>query len=67
MHKQFWSEIESYDKNQFNGDVGHNLAISAFSLSQIPTPAGRKRMIKEIWDSGADTIVSTLYAHVSMI
>ncbi|PVF99847.1 Rsm22-domain-containing protein [Serendipita vermifera] len=57
MHKQFWSEIEKYDKNQFEGDISHNLAISAFALSQIPTPAGRKRMVKEMWESGADTMV----------
>lgn len=40
-------------------DVGHNaLAISAFHLSSLPTALARKQMVKEMWESGAHTLVS---------
>jgi ribosomal protein RSM22 (predicted rRNA methylase) len=33
------------------------LALSAFSLSSLPTALARKTLVKEIWSSGAHTIV----------
>jgi len=33
------------------------LALSAFSLSSITTPSSRKALVKEMWESGAHTIV----------
>lgn len=34
------------------------LALSAFHLSSLPTPLARKDLIKQIWSSGANVIVS---------
>jgi hypothetical protein len=39
------------------------LALSAFSLSSIPAPLSRKAIVKEMWESGAHTIVIVL-SHV---
>lgn len=36
------------------------LALSAFMLSTLQTPLARKALVKEMWESGADTIVSLL-------
>ncbi|KAH9949373.1 mitochondrial small ribosomal subunit Rsm22-domain-containing protein [Amylocystis lapponica] len=36
------------------GDV---LALSAFMLSSLPTPLARKALVKEMWESGAGTMV----------
>ena len=46
------------DKSPRNegGDV---LALSAFMLSSLPTSVTRKQMVKEMWESGADTMVSS--------
>ena len=33
------------------------LALSAFSLSSIPTTSSRRALVKEMWESGAHTIV----------
>ena len=33
------------------------LALSAFSLSSIPTPSSRRALVKEMWEGGAHTIV----------
>ncbi|KAF9654157.1 Rsm22-domain-containing protein [Thelephora ganbajun] len=33
------------------------LALSAFSLSSIPTPSSRRALVKQMWESGAHTIV----------
>ncbi|KAG7452133.1 Rsm22-domain-containing protein [Guyanagaster necrorhizus] len=37
--------------------VPNTLAISAFTLSAQSTPLLRKKIVKEMWDSGAETIV----------
>ncbi|KAH8099692.1 mitochondrial small ribosomal subunit Rsm22-domain-containing protein [Cristinia sonorae] len=36
---------------------GEIVAISAFTMSALPTPLARKAMVKEMWESGADTII----------
>ncbi|KAH7922862.1 Rsm22-domain-containing protein [Leucogyrophana mollusca] len=33
------------------------LALSAFMLSSLPTPLSKKALVKELWESGAHTIV----------
>jgi ribosomal protein RSM22 (predicted rRNA methylase) len=33
------------------------IALSAFALSSLPSALARKQLVKEIWESGADTIV----------
>lgn len=40
---------------------GDTVALSAFMLSSLPTPLARKTMVKEMWESGADVMVVTLY------
>lgn len=39
---------------------GEVLAISAFMMSALPTPLARKALVKEMWESGAETIVNRL-------
>ena len=34
------------------------MALSAFYLSTLPTPLARKAIVKEMWQSGAEVIVS---------
>ena len=34
------------------------MALSAFSLSSIPLPSSRRALVKQMWESGANTIVS---------
>jgi ribosomal protein RSM22 (predicted rRNA methylase) len=36
---------------------GETLALSAFALSGLPSPLARKQLVREMWASGADTIV----------
>ncbi|KAF6754297.1 hypothetical protein DFP72DRAFT_899894 [Ephemerocybe angulata] len=33
------------------------LGLSAFTLSSLPTPLARKQLVKEMWESGAHTLV----------
>jgi len=40
-------------------DAHDTLALSAFMLSTLQTPLARKKLVKEMWESGAHTIVST--------
>ncbi|TCD70126.1 37S ribosomal protein S22 [Steccherinum ochraceum] len=37
--------------------AGEIVAISAFTMSALPTPLKRKAMVKEMWESGAETII----------
>lgn len=43
------------DKEEIKGKP--TLALSAFLLSSLPNPVARKILVKEIWESGAETIV----------
>ena len=36
------------------------VALSAFMISSLPTPLARKALVKEMWESGAEVIVSAL-------
>ncbi|KAG8834787.1 37S ribosomal protein S22 [Serendipita sp. 399] len=57
MHRQFWRNLDEFDLEQLHKDQDKSLAISAFVLSQLPTPAARKQLVKEIWESEAETII----------
>lgn len=37
------------------------LALSAFMLSTLQTPLAKKKLVKEMWESGAHTIVSSRF------
>lgn len=36
---------------------GKTLGLSAFVLSSLPTPLARKQLVKEMWESGAHTLI----------
>lgn len=58
-HHQFYRDLDEYDLNNLQADDGAStLAISAFVLSQLPTPANKKQIVKEMWNSSAEVIVS---------
>ncbi|KAG6380818.1 mitochondrial small ribosomal subunit Rsm22-domain-containing protein [Boletus reticuloceps] len=47
-----------HDEYRVDPAKGHStIALSAFMLSAQPSPLSRKYMVKEIWDSGAQTII----------
>ena len=35
----------------------HTMALCAFTLSQLSSAAAQKRMVKEMWETGADIMV----------
>jgi ribosomal protein RSM22 (predicted rRNA methylase) len=39
-------------------DARNSLALSAFTLSSLPTDLARKQLVKEMWQSGAEVLVS---------
>jgi hypothetical protein len=57
MHKEFWRDLDEYDLSVLRPDLSETLAVSAFVLSQLPTPASRKQLVKEMWKSGAECLV----------
>ncbi|KAG8760224.1 37S ribosomal protein S22 [Serendipita sp. 396] len=57
MHRQFWRDLDEFDLEQIRMDKEKCLAISAFVLSQLPTPAARKQLVKEMWESEAETMI----------
>jgi hypothetical protein len=57
MHKEFWRDLDEYDLSVLHPDLSETLAVSAFVLSQLPTPASRKQLVKEMWKSGAEYLV----------
>lgn len=52
-----WSKGLS-DGDYASSSEGQTLALSAFHLSSLPTAVARKELIKQMWDSGANVIVS---------
>ncbi|KAF8433554.1 mitochondrial small ribosomal subunit Rsm22-domain-containing protein [Boletus edulis BED1] len=47
-----------HDEYRVDPAKGHStIALSAFMLSAQPSPLSRKYMVKEMWDSGAQTII----------
>ncbi|KAG6334024.1 hypothetical protein ID866_5067 [Astraeus odoratus] len=47
-----------HESDRIDRAQGRNtLALSAFMLSSLPTHLARKRLIKELWESGADTMI----------
>ena len=55
-----WQRSFQEQNKQSSGEGNGVLALSAFMLSTIQTPLARKTLVKEMWDSGADTIVRYL-------
>jgi hypothetical protein len=55
-----WRRSFLHDSHPQPHDGSHTVAISAFFLSTLQTPWQRKRLIKEMWESGAGTIVNGL-------
>lgn len=53
----FWQKSFQQDDRISRSQAQDVLALSAFSLSSIPTPSSRKALVKEMWESGAHTIV----------
>jgi hypothetical protein len=46
------------EEDKIPPSLGHDtLALSAFILSSLATSSSRKNMVKEMWESGAHTIV----------
>ncbi|EJD03728.1 Rsm22-domain-containing protein [Fomitiporia mediterranea MF3/22] len=52
-----WHKAYSKDEQIQRSEGGDVLALSAFHLSSLPTPAARKEMVKQMWSSGAEVIV----------
>ena len=49
------------EDDRISRSQGHNvLALSAFALSSISAPSSRRALVKEMWESGAHTIVRSL-------
>ena len=53
-----WQKSYREENKLDRTDGKGTLAISAFLLSSLPTALHRKDFVKQIWESGADTIVS---------
>jgi len=52
-----WQKSFQADDRISRSQAQDVLALSAFSLSSIPTPSSRRALVKEMWESGAHTIV----------
>ncbi|KIJ66366.1 hypothetical protein HYDPIDRAFT_180817 [Hydnomerulius pinastri MD-312] len=47
-----------HDQDRIDRAEGHEtLALSAFNLSALPNGLAKKKMVQEMWDSGAHTII----------
>jgi hypothetical protein len=55
-----WQRKFHHDSFAQTHDGSSTIAISAFFLSTLRTSLQRKSLVKEMWESGADTIVSRL-------
>lgn len=62
-----WRRRFLHDSHPQPHDGSHTVAISAFFLSTLQTLWQRKKLIKEMWESGAGTIVNKLIIFDSFI
>jgi hypothetical protein len=53
-----WQKSLHEDDKVRRAQGGDVLAVSAFALSSLSNPLDRKVLVKEMWESGADVIVS---------
>jgi hypothetical protein len=53
-----WQRMLHEDDRVSRTEGSGTIALSAFSLSAMKTPLERKQLVKEMWESGADIIVS---------
>lgn len=59
-YHQFYRDLDEFDLKSLHAEGRQaTLAISAFVLSQLPTPAHKKQIVREMWDSDAEVIVGT--------
>ena len=54
-----WGARRDQSKQWEHNNKSHTLALSAFYLSSLKTIASKKELVKEMWDSGAEVIVSS--------
>jgi len=52
-----WQKSFQADDRISRSQAQDVMALSAFSLSSIPTPSSRRALVKEMWESGAHTMV----------
>ena len=45
------------DGHQIYSSFGEAIAIMAFTLSELPTHVSRTKMLREMWNTGAETMV----------
>ena len=53
-----WQRMLQQDDKISKEQGGNVIALSAFALSSLQTPLAKKQLVKEMWESGANTIVS---------
>lgn len=54
-----WQKCFHEDNVVGREDGSDVLALSAFLISSLPNHVDRKLLVKEMWDSGAEVMVST--------
>lgn len=52
-----WQKAFHEDNKLSRADAGDVLALCAFTLSSLPNAVVRKKLVKEMWESGADIMV----------
>ncbi|KAF9245720.1 hypothetical protein BU15DRAFT_85441 [Melanogaster broomeanus] len=52
-----WQKSFHEDDSRDPAEGYSTLALSAFMLSALPTPFAKRKMVQEMWDSGAHTII----------
>ncbi|KAF9567870.1 hypothetical protein CPC08DRAFT_655961 [Agrocybe pediades] len=55
--KAIWKRTFKEEDKVFPGERERTIALSAFMLTTLPTAFAQKTIVKEMWDSGAHTIV----------
>lgn len=63
-----YAEMLLQDGRQVGSPPENNLAIMAFTLTDLPTDLARRQMLRELWNTGADTMVghTCLLAHLKL-
>lgn len=56
-HRDFWSGVDESIASDLMSESKQTIALCAFTISQLSSAAARKRMVQEIWGTGADVMV----------
>jgi hypothetical protein len=64
-HRDFWASVDKSMASDLASESEQTIALCAFTLSQLSSSAAQKRMVKEIWETGADMIVSLWFELLS--